>query len=104
MAAISDYEDDNVALITNKKPSLVESLLKLRKSVGKGNFNNVRIQSEVISYIVDECGFDLENFIDPTKQKEFSLEPVLERARVKFLPMMGNTGTIRCCFFVFYRT
>ena len=101
MADISDYEDEDDARIKNNKPSLVESLFKLRKSVGKGNYNDVRIQSEVISYIADECGFDLENFTDPTKHKEFSLKPILERVRVKFLPMMSNTRTIRRWFIFF---
>ena len=100
MAAISDYEDDPAPPITEKKLSLVESFLKLSQSVGHGIINDVRMQCEVVSYIADECGYNLTKYIDST-YTAYPLDPILERACVKYLTMMSTTQTI-CRWFLFF--
>ena len=82
-------------LLPPKKTTLTESFCELCKNVGVGIgwVNDVRIQREVISYITNECGFDLMKFVVP-KNKDYPIKLILEQARVKFIPMMGNTKTI----------
>ena len=80
--------------------SLAHSFDRLRLNIGKGWLNDVRIQREVIVFIADECGSDLNEYVDPTNS-DFALDPILERAREKYIPFMSSTRTIRRWFMFF---
>ena len=80
--------------------TLAESLDRLSKNRGRGWFTDIRIQKEVINFIADECGSDITKYVDP-KNTLFVLNPILERAREKYIPYMTSTRTIRR-WFVFF--
>ena len=88
------------AVFVDQKPSLSSSFLRLKNKVGKGWLNDTRIQCETISFIGDECGFNLSEYLD-NDNRMYLLNPILERARLKFVPFMKTTKTIRRWFYFF---
>ena len=70
------------AVFVDQKPTLSASFHRLKKKVGKGWLNDTRIQCETISFIGDECGFNLSEYLD-NDNRSYSLHPILERARLK---------------------
>eukprot|EP00588_Corethron_pennatum_P024899 CAMPEP_0194334858 /NCGR_PEP_ID=MMETSP0171-20130528/67530_1 /TAXON_ID=218684 /ORGANISM="Corethron pennatum, Strain L29A3" /LENGTH=109 /DNA_ID=CAMNT_0039097689 /DNA_START=9 /DNA_END=341 /DNA_ORIENTATION=- len=102
MANITDNDYDPEL---NDKPLLTESLRQLKHSTDIGNLNDSRIQHEVVSYIADECGYDLSKYLD-TDHMEYSLETILDKAQNKHVPMLKANRMIRrwFLFFVEHRT
>ena len=92
---------DGSAIVRGNLPlTLAESFDRIRKNRGKGWFTDIRLQKEVIIFIADECGSDLNEYVDPDN-KCFVLNPILERAREKYIPFMTTTRTIRRWFMFF---
>ena len=83
----------------NMPLTLSEIFDRLRLNIGKGWLNDVRIQREVTIFIADECGSDLNEYIDPTNS-DFVLGPIYERAREKYIPM-SSVRTIKRWFIFF---
>ena len=92
---------DGSAIVRGNLPlTLAESFDRIRKNRGKGWFTDIRLQKEVIIFIADECGSDLNEYVDPDN-RYFLLNPILERAREKYIPFMTTTKTIRRWFMFF---
>ena len=83
----------------NMPLTLSEIFDRLRLNIGKGWMNDVRIQREVTIFIADECGSDLNEYVNPTNS-DCVLGPIFERARDKYIPM-SSIRTIRRCFMFF---
>ena len=96
----TSINDGSPVVRGNLPLTLAQSFDRLRLNIGKGWLNDVRIQREVIVFIADECGFDLNEYVDPTNS-DFALGPILERAREKYIPFMSSTRTIRRWFMFF---
>ena len=86
-----------VAVEIDPKPSLTAAFLRLRNKVGKGWLNDARLQCETISFIGDECGYHLSEYLQDDN-RTYELNPILERARLKFVPFMKTTKTLRRWF------
>ena len=93
MAAVSPFVRKNQPML------LAESFNRIRQNIGKGWLNDIRIQREVIVYIADECGSNLDEYVDFTNRK-YLLSPILESARQKYVPLV-LVRTIRRWFLFF---
>ena len=89
-----------VAVEIDQNPSLTASFLRLRNKVGKGWLNDARLQCETISFIGDECGFHLSEYLQH-HNRTYELNPILKRARLKFVLFMTSTKTTRRWFYFF---
>ena len=93
MAAVSPFVHKNQPM------SLAESFNRIRQNIGKGWLNDIRIQREVIVYIADECGSNLDEYVDSNNHK-YSLNHILESARQKYVPLVTVKTTRR--WFIFF--
>ena len=102
MVQVSD--DEIIASDLNAQPTLAEAFERIRQNNGRGNLTDLRIQHEVLSYIENECGYNLSEYLD-CSNRQFDLSEILERARLKYVPLLKSHKTIRnwLYFFVEHR-
>ena len=102
MVQVSD--DENIVPDMNAQPTLAEAFERIRQLNGKGNLTDLRIQREALSYIANECGYNLSEYLDGSN-RQFDLTEILERARLKYVPLLKSHKTIRrwLYFFVEHR-
>ena len=92
MVQVSD--NSNIVPDMNAQPTLAEAFERIRQNNSRGNLTDLRIQREVLSYIANECGYNLSEYLDGSN-RQFNLTEILERARLKYVPLLKSHKTIR---------